>query len=113
MLLCGVSGVHHNLVEFVHHVFHNVRALLSPALISLISDKCVFVPDPIIHFPRLLVSCANNLRRSFDCRMGGFDLALYTGSHNPVVATMLLLVFLFTMSMVRGCKPQLCPKYSL
>lgn len=35
------------------------------------------------------------------CRMGGFDLMLYVKSHNPLVATALLLVFVFCMSMVR------------
>ena len=42
-------------------------------------------------------------------RMGGFDLALYTNSHNPVVATTLLLVFVFTMSMVSACMHMTVP----
>ena len=101
------------MVESVHHVFHNVRAPIPPALSSLISERFAFVPDPVTQSPRLLVSCADDLRRFLAYRMGGFDLALYTSSHNPVVATILLLVFVFTMSMVRGKAPPLSPAEDL
>jgi len=88
-------------METLRAVINDVKWFLALLLLTLWGFSCSFY----ILFRKdqqkqEFSTIWRSLSTMFSTMMGGFELGLYTNSHNPIVATTLLLVFVFTMSMV-------------
>lgn len=58
------------------------------------------IPDPIFEYAQEFRDVGSSLVTVFNWLNGGVDLKIFSGSHNPTIGVLLLLLYWFTMSMV-------------